>query len=402
MKKKSFDSRLSALSNKQVPFQFYGEKMTFHLSMGLFSSFDIDAGTRLLLKTLAKEADLQSVAKAVDTGCGTGVLGLSLKKKFPDMEILFQDRDALATAYTAENCLVNQVKADRIENALLLEGLEKGSQDLIVSNIPAKAGEKVLKDFFSYAGSFLREKGLVAVVIVDPLKELAEKALKDAGCRILYRESTKMHTVFHFDGGKAFPGEDFSRYIRHKGKFGIANTSYNMETVYNLPDFDQLSFTTKISAELMKHSSFSGEALFWNPGQGHLPVWLNQRPSNNFTGIHLASRDVLQNRISLRNLKNSGFKQRVECFELPGPAWLNDSFEENSLDLLHINLDPIPRVKWHQELMNTAYRIVKPGKFCFIMGRSSDQSQLIKFIKGFTYREDDRYKGNRGILLQKA
>jgi hypothetical protein len=53
-------------------------------------------------------------------------------------------------------------------------------------------------------------------------------------------------------------------------------------------------------------------------------------------------------------------------------------------------------------MMNTAFRLVKPGKFCFIMGRSSDQSQLVKFIKGFTYREDDRYKGNRGILLQKA
>ena len=401
MKKKSFDPRLGALSNKQVPFQFYGEKMTFHLSMGLFSSFDIDAGTRLLLKTLAKETELETVKKAVDTGCGTGVIGLSLKKKFPAMEILFQDRDALATAYTAGNCLFNGVSADRIENALLLEGLAKGSQDLIVSNIPAKAGEKVLNDFFSYAGSFLKEGGRVAVVIVDPLKELAEKALEDAGCRILYRESTKMHTVFHFDGGKDFPGEDFSRYIRHKGAFEAAESSYTLETVYNLPDFDQLSYTTRISAELMKHTSFSGEALFWNPGQGHSPIWLNERPSNHFTKIHLASRDILQNRISRRNLENSGFDKSIESYELPGVSWLKESLEENSLDLLHINLSPIPRVKWHQELMETAHSLVKPGKFCFLMGRSSDQSQLVKFVKGFSYREDDRFKGNRGILLQK-
>lgn len=375
--------------------------MTFHLSMGLFSSFDIDSGTRLLLKTLAKEADLKTVRNAVDTGCGTGVIGISLKKKFPEMEVLFQDRDALATAYTAENCRFNQVNVDKVENALLLEGLREGSQDLIVSNIPAKAGEKVLNDFFHYAGSFLKEGGRVAVVIVDPLKELAEKALHDADCRIIYRESTKMHTVFHFDGGKTFPGEDFNRYIRHKGKFELADSSYEMETVYNLPDFDQLSFTNKISAELMKHTSYSGEALFWNPGQGHIPVWLNQRPSNHFTKIHLASRDILQNRISLWNLKKSGFEQNVESYDLPGASWLSDALEENSLDLLHVNLSPITKVKWPQELMEMAGKLVKPGKFCFLIGRSSDQAQLEKFIKGFSYKEDDRFKGNRGILLQK-
>ena len=376
--------------------------MTFHLSMGLFSSFDIDSGTKLLLKTLAKEADLDSVENAVDTGCGTGVIGISLKKKFPHMDILFQDRDALATAYTAENSRFNGVQADRIEEALLLEGLERSSQDLIVSNIPAKAGEKVLNDFFSYAGYFLKEGGRVAIVIVDTLKEAAEKALKNAGCRILHKESTKMHTVFHFDGGKDFPGEDFGRYVRYKGTFELAEESYSLETVYNLPDFDQLSYSTRISGELLRHTAFSGETLFWNAGQGHIPLWMAKRPSNHLKKVHLASRDILQNRITERNLKNSSVEAEIECHELPGESFLNERIKENSLDFLYLNLSPIPKVKWHQDVMDTASRLVKPGKYCYIIGRSSDLSQLVRYIKGFTFREDDRFKGNRGILLQKG
>lgn len=400
--KKQFSPSLGLYSNKEAPFRFHGENLSFHLSMGLFSSFDIDSGTRLLLKTLAKEADLGKVRRAVDTGCGTGVIGLCLKKKFPAMEVLFQDRDALAAAYTEENGRFNDIEASTVQKALLLEGLEPGSRDLIVSNIPAKAGETVLRDFFFYAGSFLTEGGRVAVVIVDPLKEAAQKALEEAGCRILYRESTKMHTVFHFSGGKPFPGEDFGRYVRRKGPFELAETSYEMETVYNLPDFDQPSFSTLISAELLRHTAFSGSALFWNPGQGHLPVWLHSRPSNHLSRIILASRDSLQNRISRRNLESAGFAGSLLCRDLPGEPWLNEEIEAESLDLLFLNLDPIPRVKWHQGVADTALRLVKPGKFCYIMARSSDIAQLTKHIKGFSYREDDRFKGNRGILLQKA
>ncbi len=399
--KKQFDPSLAVYSNKQVPFQFHGEKMTFHLSMGLFSSFDIDAGTRLLLKTLAKEVDLSRVASAVDTGCGTGVIGISLKKKYPSMDMLFQDRDALATAYTRENCRLNSIVPDRVEEALLLEGLKPASRDLIVSNIPAKAGDKVLKDFFSYAGSFLREGGRVAVVIVDPLKDTARKALEAAGCRILHKESTKMHTVFHFDGGLPFPGEDFSRYIRNSDEFDLAEETYFLETVYNLPDFDQLSYATRIAGELLRHTSFSGKALFWNAGQGHIPVWMSQRPSNHLKEIHLASRDILQNRITLHNLNKAGYEGKVVSHQLPGEPWLKDQAEEEKFQFLYFSLDPITKVKWHQSFAETINAILQKGKYCYINGRSSDLSLLVKHLQGFHFREDNRFKGNRGILLQK-
>ena len=375
--------------------------MTFFLSMGLFSSFDIDAGTRLLLKTLAKKAALSQVSSAVDTGCGTGVIGISLKKKYPGMAMLFQDRDALAAAYTRENCRINGVDPDKVEEALLLEGLEPASQDLIVSNIPAKAGEKVLKDFFSYAGSFLKEGGRIAVVIVDPLKEAAQEALDKAGCRILHKESTKMHTVFHFDGGLPFPGEDFTRYIRHSDEFDLTEETYFLETVYNLPDFDQLSYATRIAGELLRHTSFSGKALFWNAGQGHIPVWMARRPSNHLKEIHLASRDILQNRITGYNLKKAGYQGEVVSHQLPGEPWLKSLAEEEQFQFIYFSLDPITRVKWQDSFAETLDAILQKGKYCYINGRSSDLSLLVKQLYGYHFREDNRFKGNRGILLQK-
>ena len=57
-----------------------GERLFFDLSHALFSSFKIDDGSRLLMKTLAKQVNLAEVNSLIDVGCGVGTLGLALKK----------------------------------------------------------------------------------------------------------------------------------------------------------------------------------------------------------------------------------------------------------------------------------------------------------------------------------
>ncbi len=396
------DPRLLKLVNKQVPFQFHGEKLKFDLSMGLFSSFDVDAGSRLLLKTLAKEAPLADFNNALDTGCGTGVLGLCLKKKYPSLDMKFQDRDALAVSFTAHNAALNGIslaKSD-LETGLLLDGTAPRSLDLILCNIPAKAGDHVIRDFVLKASATVTENGRIAVVIVDTLKELVADAIKESGAEVLYTEATKMHTVYHFGAGSADGNLDFDRYIRHTGSFKLVDDTYTLSTVYNLPDFDQLSYTLHLEGELLNHNSFGGKALFWNPGQGHLPFWLNNKKSNHFKSIQLASRDSLQNRISMHNLK-SVFEGDLESRELGDESFLNDIFQEEEFDSIFLNLNPVTRVKWQQELADTILRLTRTGKYCFIMGRSNDLSQLEKHLKGFKTIMDDRFKGNRGILLKK-
>ncbi|HAK45883.1 MAG TPA: methyltransferase, partial [Spirochaeta sp.] len=125
-----------------------GERLSFYLSLGLFSSFGVDSGTRLLLKTLAQQKSVPEKGSILDSGCGTGVIAVSLKKKFPELDITASDRDALALRFTEMNIKLNKLGKDGIRTAAgLLPGSLKSPvegesklYDLIISNIPAKAG----------------------------------------------------------------------------------------------------------------------------------------------------------------------------------------------------------------------------------------------------------------------
>ena len=120
------------------------QELRLALSQSLFSSFDVDVGTRLLLKTIAKEVDLQAVQSALDVGCGVGTLGLAVKKAAPHIALTVQDRDALAVAFTQMNARRNKIGGVTAVAGLAFQYIS-GSFDLILSNLPGKAGEPVLR-----------------------------------------------------------------------------------------------------------------------------------------------------------------------------------------------------------------------------------------------------------------
>ncbi len=86
--------------NKQVTFRYMRQELQFNLSQSLFSSADVDIGSRFLLRTVTKRVETTKISTVLDIGCGVGVLGLSLKKIYPDMHLVAQDRDALAVTFT--------------------------------------------------------------------------------------------------------------------------------------------------------------------------------------------------------------------------------------------------------------------------------------------------------------
>jgi 16S rRNA G1207 methylase RsmC len=144
--------------NKTTRLKFQGLDLEFLLSHALFSSFEVDAGTKLLLKTLAQRVDLDSVRTVLDEGTGTGVIGVAIGARYPEANVLCRDRDALALAFTEANWRLatgSDPKADagpnlrfRTEGGLLGLGLEDRNFDLVASNVPAKAGNPVLERFF--------------------------------------------------------------------------------------------------------------------------------------------------------------------------------------------------------------------------------------------------------------
>lgn len=72
-----------------------GAPLTMVANAGVFSAERLDAGTALLLSALPEPG---AHDKAVDLGCGTGVVGAVLARHDPDVEVTFVDDSALALA----------------------------------------------------------------------------------------------------------------------------------------------------------------------------------------------------------------------------------------------------------------------------------------------------------------
>src|SRR5512143_143253 len=91
---------------KTIPFKFWKHELQFKTSQTLFSSHDVDAGTRLLLRTVV-EAGGEKPSRILDMGCGYGDLGLTLQSLYPQSYAQLVDRDALAVEYSRLNAALN-------------------------------------------------------------------------------------------------------------------------------------------------------------------------------------------------------------------------------------------------------------------------------------------------------
>ncbi|AEY00659.1 ribosomal RNA small subunit methyltransferase C [Oceanimonas sp. GK1] len=136
------------------------ERLTICTLPGVFSADHLDAGTRLLLNN----ADGLH-GRVLDFGCGAGVIGASLLKRNPGIELEQIDINALALEASrltlAENGLQAKVYAS--------DGLSQvqGRFDCIISNPPFHAG---LKTFYSTTETLLTQ---------------AKDYLKPGGCLLL-------------------------------------------------------------------------------------------------------------------------------------------------------------------------------------------------------------------------
>ncbi|GHV73126.1 hypothetical protein AGMMS49940_04280 [Spirochaetia bacterium] len=301
---------VAAYGTRQVTFRFRGIDFTFALSQGLFSSADIDTGSRFLLKVLSRRWDAclsagTSLPKTVlDAGCGIGVLGICAAKALAAMPghsavaIRAQDRDELARAFTEYNAGRNGVPVDLRSGAVLsahTEPLLAGPKttapawDLILSNIPAKTGEPVLLDFIPRSAGLLTEGGSVMVVVVNTLADLFRSRIRELELPLLHDESGKEHTVLAY-GAKSKKvtdaiGDDFLRqwpcYVRCSGDFELEGTGYHIDACQGVAGFDKPGEAVRAAARLISHRGpaiiapcMEKAILVHEPDQGHFPVWL--------------------------------------------------------------------------------------------------------------------------------
>jgi 16S rRNA G1207 methylase RsmC len=400
-------SPLDASVNKVVPFRFSGKDMIFKLSHGLFSSYDIDEGTRLLLKSIAQQVDLADVETMLDVGCGAGVIGVSICHKASHVRALMQDRDALAVAFARENARCNGAAGAAVDCGLAFSHMPVEPFDLIACNIPAKAGEPVLRSFFRDIARFLSPRGKAAVVIVSPLAELALAAVEGERYEITHREQTRDYLVLHFrplsDAAvtrESSPAEALQPYIRSRQAFSHAAASYEIDTAWSLPDFDTLGYALQAAIGIIAEMKTAGELLFWNPGQGHLPLSVLAMNGPAVTGVRLASRDSLELAISEWNIRKAG------C--VPGSA-TTLAFEEDlretapaaSIDFLCAVPHPIPRAPWQSQMTRSAAALLRPGGCFLLAATSTEVHRFLAGLRGFQLLESRKIFGHRAVLAKK-
>ena len=145
---------------------------------GLFSARTLDEGTAMLLRELES---LTPVARVLDLGCGYGAIGLTLAAKWPDSQVELLDVDIRAVESTTEN-----IARNRLNNAAvtLSDGIRdlqdsRTDFDLVVSNLPAQAGNDAIDQLLLDAYDALRADGTLVVVTVNGLRRYLQRRLGD-------------------------------------------------------------------------------------------------------------------------------------------------------------------------------------------------------------------------------
>jgi len=296
---------------KTLTFKHEDKTLQFHVSQELFSSYEVDAGTRFLLRTL-EQLPLESVRRVLDVGCGYGPLGLTLQKLDKRRSIHLVDRDALAVDFAQQNADLNNLHNVQTYGSLGYDAITERDFDLIVSNIPGKAGEAVIAQLIRGARPFLAKNGHGAVVVVTPLTALVENVLAQMpDTAVTLKESSANHTVFHYQftaQSTAEPQSAFANGLYWRDQLPVAyrKLHFTMQTAYGLPEFDTLSFTTRLLFNLLNDvpAKQIDHLLVVNPGQGHTAVaaWLSLQPQQ----ISLIDRDLLALKTTAHNLQQNG------------------------------------------------------------------------------------------------
>lgn len=149
--------------------------LTLHSTWGIFSPREIDEGTELLLKYI----ELKETDDCLDLGCGYGPIGLTLAKLAPQGRTTLVDRDFIAIQYAQDN-----IKRNNITNAeaLLSNGFAQihGRQfDIVVSNIPAKVGNEMLRLFLHDTWQQLKPGGRFYIVTINGLRQYMKRNFRE-------------------------------------------------------------------------------------------------------------------------------------------------------------------------------------------------------------------------------
>jgi len=185
---------VDAYFKKRIEYSCHGQSYAFDVAHTLFSSYQIDEGTDLFLRTI----DLTEPRDIIDMGCGCGVIGIVLAREFPQAQVISLDRDLLAVRYTRHNAALNRTPNVTAIGSIGLERAPAEPVDLIVANIPAKIGDEAIEqEFILEPLEHLRPGGDYWFVVVSGLNHLIPGIGTRHGLKLKQVKKRSGHAVYH-------------------------------------------------------------------------------------------------------------------------------------------------------------------------------------------------------------
>ncbi len=406
---------LDVYVKKTVSVSVAREKLDFAVSQSLFSSHQIDLGTLHLLRTL-QDHRLKDGAKILDIGCGYGPLGLTLRHLNPGIQVHLVDRDALAVAFTKRNARTllpaapptsdeeSEMGNTFVYGSLGYDDVRTRDFDLIVSNIPGKAGTSVIRALLLDAKAFLAPGGIAAVVVVSPLEALVSEVLADPGIELLLHQTTSAYTIFHY----RFISSDVERtwtsgfqrgiYDREELTFLLDDLTFPMQTAFGLPEFDTLSFESRLLIKALGDldKEHPRRVAVFNPSQGHVPVILWRLLSPQV--IDLVDRDLLSLRYAGMNLSHNGCE--ADAIHTHHQVGLLPTGEAPDLMVGLLREEEGPDII--EQLVAQAGNALRPGAHLLLGGgstpitRALNSQEISRYLRPVKRK---RSKGNSTALL---
>ena len=152
------ENPISGHDERRVTLRALGNELTFTTDAGVFSRDGLDRGTEVLLEALPPLS-----GRVLDLGCGWGAVGVSLGKRYPDLDIVMTDINRRAAELARRNLAENGVKARVLQG----DGFDpvEGLFDAIITNPPIRAGKAVIYGLFARARDYLKPDGALYIVI---------------------------------------------------------------------------------------------------------------------------------------------------------------------------------------------------------------------------------------------
>lgn len=148
----------SAHDVRRVKFTVLDNELMFDTDAGVFSRDGLDEGSRILMEALP-----ELHGRVLDLGCGWGAVGVSIKKRWPEIDLVMTDVNQRAADLSKSNLALNGVTAEVLQG----DGFENvtGSFDFVITNPPIRAGKQAIYGMFADARERLSEGGKLYIVI---------------------------------------------------------------------------------------------------------------------------------------------------------------------------------------------------------------------------------------------